>query len=95
MRGFYMAHATNKSDVALEYYAYVLTVLEWGEQTCRNVSTEDKGSIFLPAFRIGVERLSLEAMMSKCTEGRRSKSFLDEIHEKAQDLSKEMDRLPS
>ena len=52
--------------IALQTYASILELLQWGHERFKDVSYKDKGTIFEPTFIRGVKHLRLDALVKVC-----------------------------
>lgn len=66
MRGFMEGGFSGNYSVTVEFISHALEVLEWGRKTWKNVSREDRGSIFEDTFIRGVRSLHIDAFMKVC-----------------------------
>lgn len=64
----YMMEADDDRDynVSLQYYRSALSVLEWGQQTWKDVPTSQRGVIFVPTFVRGIRRFYLNEYLKVC-----------------------------
>ncbi len=66
MRGFIEDRLKDSIETAQDFFTSALDLLQWGNEQWKDVSFEEKGEVFRPAFIRGVKSLHLEALLCKC-----------------------------
>src|SRR5882762_2283476 len=74
MRAFWCA-STNQYVTAVELYRQALEILEWGRQDWKDVTSNDRGTIFEITYVRGVKRFYMTALM-EVGKFREPKAFL-------------------
>lgn len=64
MRGFMEEKFKNNIETALEFYTSALDVLQWGKELWKDVSFDDKGTVFRETFMRGVKCMRLDAFIA-------------------------------
>ncbi|KAM5537085.1 hypothetical protein V8D89_009231 [Ganoderma adspersum] len=64
MRAFIEERLKDNIETALDFFTSALDLLQWGRDQWKDVSFEEKGEVFRPAFIRGVRSLHLEALLS-------------------------------
>ena len=64
MRAFIEERLKDNFETALDFFTSALDLLQWGREQWKDVSFEEKGEVFRPAFIRGVKSLHLEALLS-------------------------------
>ncbi|KAI1798214.1 hypothetical protein LXA43DRAFT_1107045 [Ganoderma leucocontextum] len=93
MRAFLEERLKGNVETALDFFTSALDLLQWGKELWKDVSFEDKGEVFQPAFIHGVKCLRLEALLTAYNK-EPSRFPLTEILVGANELLAELDGVP-
>ncbi|KAI1794019.1 TPR-like protein [Ganoderma leucocontextum] len=68
LRAYFADRSGQSKTVAMQYYNSIVDVLEWGARTWHDVSTSDRGVIFLKTFVRAIKRIRMETYLSALRE---------------------------
>ncbi|KAG7090404.1 hypothetical protein E1B28_009524 [Marasmius oreades] len=92
----YLAGGLRQDPVGeMEYLDNALEVINWGRRVWHDISTENRGVIFLDTFLYGVQKLHMEAVMKVCsrtTNVERKRQLLEKLLEEAESVIRNVDR---
>lgn len=64
MRAYLEENANRDSKTALQFYRSILSVLEWGLKTWKDVPNSERGAVFTETFIRGIRKHYLNAYLS-------------------------------
>ncbi|KAG2143156.1 hypothetical protein BD769DRAFT_1037172 [Suillus cothurnatus] len=93
MRSMLESHLRGGPEVGIQFLKRAVDLLEWGRNIWKNVSNEDRGTIFQDTFLRSVRGMHLKMFMDayNTDPGLNSKFPLEHLKEEAEDLLKEID----
>ncbi|TRM66264.1 hypothetical protein BD626DRAFT_546575 [Schizophyllum amplum] len=94
MRAHIDAGLQHRYDIALEFFTRIIQVLTWGRETYKDVPNSEKGVIFADTFIVGVRKLYLDTIIGAYSE-KPDKQLLQDLYEEAEEVMKEVEKLPS
>ncbi|KAF9068932.1 hypothetical protein BDP27DRAFT_1326133 [Rhodocollybia butyracea] len=92
--GFIAHKVTSNYTFAVESLRNALNFLTWGRKVWKDVSKEERGTIFDITFRRGVWNLYLDSLMAALGPDRRNISLLETLFEEAEAVIKDVDQNP-
>jgi len=88
MRGFVEGGMRGNHVSREEFLHRAVDVVEWGRSVWKNVSREDRGTIFEESFLRGLRAMHLEAIRQLIASNSNAKYTLDDLHQQAMEATK-------